>query len=144
MPLTIVCSHTVHSLISMDASCPLCWYSSWFPHQFCGGVNISWQHTVRATLRWSHSRLEVLLKGLSRRGYRLTGALMQQLSSVYKDQWLGTWDRTLPDAAVTLRDQAEGHLLHQINYIAARTNLPERSLSKGAKGVSGIGIGRMI
>jgi len=36
---------------------------------------------------------------------------------------------------VILRDQAEGRLLHQRNYIAAQTNLPEQSLNKGAKGV---------
>ena len=41
----------------------------------------------------------------------------------------------LPDAAVILRDQAEGRLLHQMNYIAARMNLPEWSLNKGVKGV---------
>ena len=41
----------------------------------------------------------------------------------------------LPDAAVILRDQAEGHLQGQMNYIAAQMNLPERSLNKGAKGV---------
>ena len=90
---------------------------------------------MRETLQQSHSRLEVLLKGLSWRGYRLVGALMQQLSSVYKDQWLGTRDGTLPDAAVILRDQAEGRLLHQMNYIAAWTDLPKRSVNKGAKGV---------
>jgi len=36
---------------------------------------------------------------------------------------------------VILRDQAEGRLLRQRNYIAAQTNLPEWSLNKGAKGV---------
>src|SRR5882724_5554533 len=41
----------------------------------------------------------------------------------------------LPDAAVILRDQAEGCLLHQMNYIAARTNLPEWSLNKSARDV---------
>jgi len=36
---------------------------------------------------------------------------------------------------VILRDQAEGCLLCQMNYIAAWVNLPKRSLNKGAKGV---------
>ena len=56
------------------------------------------------------------------------GTLMHWLSSVYKDQGLDTWDGTSPDAAVILRDQAEGCLLRQMN-------LPKRSLNKGAKGV---------
>jgi len=43
-------------------------------------------HCDEATLDY-----EVLLRGLSWRGYRLMGALMQRLSSVYKDQWLDTW-----------------------------------------------------
>ena len=43
------------------------------------------------------------------------------------------WD--IPDAVVILRDQAEGHLLRQMNYIAARTNLREWSLNKSARDV---------
>ena len=41
----------------------------------------------------------------------------------------------LPDAVVILRDQAEGCLLHQMNYIAAWMNLPEWSLNKSARDV---------
>jgi len=66
---------------------------------------------------------------MSWRGYRLASILTQWLSSVYNNQWLDTWDRTLPDAAVILRDQAEGHLLFQMNYIAAWWNIPEWSLN---------------
>ena len=65
---------------------------------------------------------------MSWRGYGLMSTLMQWLSSVY-NQWLYTWDGTLPDTAVILRDQAEGHLLHQINYIAAWLSVPRRSLN---------------
>ena len=35
-----------------------------------------------------------------------------------------------------LRDQAEGHLLHQINYIAAQSNIPEWSLNHSAGDVN--------
>ena len=48
------------------------------------------------------------LRQMSWRGYRLASTLMQWLSSVYNNQWLDTWDGTLHDAAVILRDQAEG------------------------------------
>ena len=63
---------------------------------------------------------------MSWRGYRFMGTLTQWLSS---NQWLGTWDGTLPDTAVILKDQAEGHLLHQMNYIVAQLNIPRQSLS---------------
>jgi len=51
--------------------------------------------------------------------------LTQWLSSVYNNQSLDTWNWTSPDAVVILRDQAEENLLHQENYIAAQTNIPE-------------------
>src|SRR5882672_6258199 len=38
---------------------------------------------------------------------------------------LNTEGGTLPDAVVILRDQAEGHLLCQMNYIAAWMNIPD-------------------
>jgi len=41
----------------------------------------------------------------------------------------------LPNAVVILRDQAEGRLLHQMNYIAAQTDLPERSLNESMRDV---------
>ena len=41
----------------------------------------------------------------------------------------------LPSTVVNLRDQAEGHLLRQMNYTAARMDLPERSLNKSARDV---------
>jgi len=50
---------------------------------------------------------------------------MQWLSSVYNSQSLDTGDGTLPDAVVVLRDQAEGHILCQMNYIATQMNMPE-------------------
>ena len=40
------------------------------------------------------------------------------------------WD--LPDAAVILRDQAEGCLLHQMKYKVAQSNFPEWSLNHSA------------
>ena len=82
---------------------------------------------TRSSLRW-----------MSCRGYWLAGTLMQQLSSVYNNQWLDTWDGTLPDAVVILRDQAEGCLLHQMNYIVAWLNDPNQSLNHSAGDVDQI------
>jgi len=39
---------------------------------------------------------------------------------------------TLPDTAVILRDQAEGCLLCQMNYIAAQLSFPGQSLNHSA------------
>jgi len=61
---------------------------------------------------------------MSWRGYRLVSTLTQWLSSVYKNQWLDTWDGTLPETVVILRDQAGGHLIHQMNYIVTQSNVP--------------------
>ena len=36
---------------------------------------------------------------------------------------------------VILRDQAEGHLLHQINYVAAQLSVPGWSSNHSARGV---------
>jgi len=63
--------------------------------------------SVRATLQWSHSRLKVHSDGWAERDIDLWVHWHSWLSSVYSNQWLGTWDGTLPDAAVILRDQAE-------------------------------------
>ena len=39
---------------------------------------------------------------------------------------------TLPDAVVILRDQAEGCLLHQRNYIVAQSSVPGQSPNHSA------------
>ena len=47
----------------------------------------------------------------------------------------GIWTCEYTDAVVILRDQAEGHLLHQMNYIAARLSVPGWSSNHSARGV---------
>ena len=42
------------------------------------------------------------------------------------------YNGTLPDAVVILRDQSEGHLLHQMNYTVAQSSVPGRSLNHSA------------
>ena len=60
-----------------------------------------------------------------------THMLMQWLSSVYNSQPLDTWNWTLPNTDVILRDQAEEYLQRQMNYIAAQTNIPEGAWCNG-------------
>jgi len=89
-------------------------------------------HVINASYLWGqHCNEATLLKvhsdGWAERDIDFVGTLTQWLSSVYSNQWLGTWDGTLPDAAVILRDQAEECLLHQMNYIVTHSNIPEQS-----------------
>ena len=48
-------------------------------------------------------------------------------SVTYPSRGVVQYNRMLPDAAVILRDQAEGHLLRQMNYIVAWVDAPEWS-----------------
>jgi len=48
------------------------------------------------------------LRQMSWRGYRLAGTLMQWLSSVYNNQWLDTWDGTLPDTVLSSEIKLRG------------------------------------
>jgi len=85
---------------------------------------------VRATLRQGHYYNQRYSKEGELIGSEHTGALTQWLSSVYRDNIkYRKW--TLPDAVVILRDQAEGRLLRQMNYIVARTNIPSNRNSAG-------------
>ena len=48
-----------------------------------------------------------------------------QLEILWMGQGDRIWTHRPTDAVIILRDQAEGCLLHQMNYIATQTNIPE-------------------